>query len=132
MNTFGTVYMSTVGCGIVYMELNDGSGPIETTTTTSTTTTTGDTTTTTTNTTTSTTTSGQIDDDVYYGDLNLDNTISMIDIVYLNKYIAGVSTLNEQQEKNANCYAADTEINAQDSTALMNRISQAIDSLPVF
>ena len=60
MNTFGTVYMSTVGCGIVYMA-QSGTDPIPGTTTTTTKTTTATTTTTTTNgssdtTTTSTTT----------------------------------------------------------------------------
>ncbi|MDY2509589.1 MAG: dockerin type I repeat-containing protein, partial [Ruminococcus callidus] len=48
MNEFGTVYMSTVGCGIVYMQSAAGSiDPKPTTTTTTTTTETGETTTTT-------------------------------------------------------------------------------------
>ncbi len=50
MNEFGTVYMSTVGCGIVYMQSAAGSvdpKPTTTTTTTTTTTETGETTTTT-------------------------------------------------------------------------------------
>lgn len=46
MNTFGTVYMSTVGCGIVYMA-QSGTDPIPGTTTTTTKTTTATTTTTT-------------------------------------------------------------------------------------
>ena len=42
MNKFGMVYMSTVGCGIVYMDSSDGTDPkpVTTTTTTATTTTT--------------------------------------------------------------------------------------------
>lgn len=47
MNEFGTVYMSTVGCGIVYMQSAGGTDPKPTTTTTTTTTTTDETTTTT-------------------------------------------------------------------------------------
>lgn len=47
MNTFGTVYMSTVGCGIVYMQLGEGGEEPITSTTTTTKTTTKTTTTTT-------------------------------------------------------------------------------------
>lgn len=47
MNKFGMVYMSTVGCGIVYMDSSDGTDPKPVTTTTTTTTTTSTTTTTT-------------------------------------------------------------------------------------
>ena len=45
MNKFGMVYMSTVGCGIVYMDSSDGTDPKPTTTTTTTATTTTTTTT---------------------------------------------------------------------------------------
>ncbi len=97
-----------------------------------TTTTTGNknTTTTTTTTTATTTKSGQIPN-VVYGDLNLDNTLSMIDIVYLNKFIAGAMDLNDQQLANAQCYISDPEINGRDANALMQRLAEQIKVLPV-
>ena len=99
-------------------------------TTSSSETTTNTTTTTTDTTTTTTTTSNENPGDVIPGDLNLDKTLSMIDLVYLNKYIAGSTTLNETQEKNAECFI-DGEINGNDATALMKRIANQISSLPV-
>jgi len=97
------------------------------TTTISTTETTKDTTTETT-----TTTTAFIPGEVKYGDLNLDDSISMLDLVYLNKYIANVLTLEPTQLANADCYDDGTKaINANDATALMNRLAQSISSLPV-
>ncbi len=147
MNTFGKVYMSTVGCGIVYMQLNDGTtpGPKPTTTkpTTTTTTTTSnskETTTTTTVTTTgskttsatTTTTTGTNTTplDVLHGDVNLDGGVSLIDLVYLNKFLAKSMTFNEQQMANASCLD-DGEINAGDSSALQKYIIEEIDALPI-
>ena len=92
--------------------------------------TTGDTTTTTTTTTTNTTTTGG-NPDVLYGDTNLDGAISMVDLVYLNKFIAGVITFNDQQLANAQCFISDLEINGRDANALMMRLAEQIDSLPV-
>lgn len=158
MNTFGTVYMSTVGCGIVYMSLG-GSNPVtpgSTTTTSKTTTTTttittdngsSDATTTTTTTTgkttvsTSTTakttaTSGKdttttsVNPDILYGDLNLDGSVSMVDVIYLNKSLAGIIKLNAQQTLNANC-CADEVISSGDSMALLKYLVHAVTELPV-
>lgn len=176
MNTFGTVYMSTVGCGIVYMSIGNGTvkPPVSTTTkpatTTSTTTTTTEepvssattttttkagttevpasttpaqdtttsttmttasvvTTTSTTTTTVSKTTSGK-PLDVLYGDTNLDGSISMVDVVYLNKYNAGSLKFNDQQMANADCLF-DNVINSADSTALLKYTVKKLDTLPV-
>lgn len=96
---------------------------IVTATTETTTVTSGSTTTTTSNTT-------GIISDVKYGDTNLDESISMIDLVYLNKYIAGVINFNDQQNANADCFKDDI-IDPSDSTALMHRISGQIETLPV-
>ena len=93
----------------------------ETTTTTTTTTTTG----------TDTTTTDKAPDNVKYGDINLDDSISMIDLVYLNKYLASSMKLNEQQLANAQCHISDLEINGKDATALMQRLADQIPSLPV-
>ena len=91
MDEFGTVYMSTVGCGIVYGRISDGSPkPVTTTTRTTATTTTTKATTTTASTTkasdtskpsgssttkpTSTTTAPK---NVKYGDVNCDETVDL-------------------------------------------------------
>ena len=111
-------------------------GVVGTTTTTETTTTTTETTTTTTDTTTTTSGTGTSDTgsvpgDVLYGDTNLDGTLSMIDIVYLNKFISGAMELNDQQLANAQCYISDPEINGRDANALMQRLAEQIKVLPV-
>ena len=64
------------------------------------------------------------------GDTNLDDNVSMIDVVYLNKYNAGVIKFNEQQMRNAECMA-DGRIDSSDSMALLKFLVHKIDSLPV-
>ena len=64
------------------------------------------------------------------GDVNIDGSRSMLDIVYLNKYIAGIIQLNEQQIIHADTFK-DSEINAKDSTALMKLLAGQIKVLPV-
>ncbi|MBO5227091.1 MAG: hypothetical protein J6B17_03255 [Ruminococcus sp.] len=127
-------------------------GSTETTTTTTTTTTTktetttttskttvsttsngGDNTTATTTKTTTTTTASSslnIDPNAVYGDVNLDGAVSLVDVVYLNKFIAGSVKLNDQQQKNADCVLDDI-VNASDMTALLKFCVEAIDSIPV-
>ena len=111
-----------------------GGGDITTGTTTSNTTVSSNTTTTTTTTTTSgsntTTNSGQLPN-VVYGDTNLDGVLSMIDIVYLNKYLASSLKFNDQQMANAQCHISDLAINGKDATALMQRLADQIEQLPV-
>ena len=143
MNEFGTVYMSTVGCGIVYMQSAGGTDPKPTTTTTTTTTTTDETTTTTsgTGTTTSdtatttsgtgTTTSGDTNDLI--GDTNLDGKVDLLDAIYLNKHLAQQITLEGQALRNANCNQADgtPTVDEVDGTALINYVVMLITKLPV-
>ncbi|MDD6268713.1 MAG: glycoside hydrolase family 9 protein [Oscillospiraceae bacterium] len=104
----------------------------DTTTTTTTTTTSGsDTTTSGSNTTTTTTTkTSNISGDVLIGDTNLDGTVSMIDVIYLNKYLAGVIKFNDQQMANAQC-AADGQINSGDTMALLKYLVHKVETLPV-
>lgn len=116
------------------------SGSDTTTTTTNTDTTT--TTTVTTNDTTTvssdsssetTTTTTAIPGDVKHGDLNLDDTISMVDLVYLNKYLASSLKFNDQQMKSADCYDDGKKIiNGNDATALMERLAERVPSLPIY
>ncbi len=157
MNEFGTVYMSTVGGGIVYMSLSSGTNPNpdKTTTTTAATTTstaitttvssestTGETTassnttaitsgnteTTAIETTVTTTVSDEMN--VLYGDTNLDNQVTLVDLVYLNKNFAGNGvTFNAQQKANADCFY-DGIINASDATSLLKFLGEKISALP--
>ena len=143
MNEFGTVYMSTVGCGIVYMQSAGGTDPKPTTTTATTTTTTDETTTTTsgTGTTTSdtatttggivTTTSGNTDDLI--GDTNLDGKVDLLDAICLNKHLAQQITLDGQAYRNANCNQADgtPTVDEADGTALVSYVVMLITKLPV-
>lgn len=77
-----------------------------------------------------TTTTVAISGDVYYGDINLDGSRSMTDIVYLNKSLSNIISLNEQQLKNADCYK-DSNISAADSDALLKYLIEKLDSLPL-
>ncbi len=94
------------------------------------TTTTTDTTTTTTETTTETTTTIKGDPEVFCGDINLDGQITLLDVVYLNKGIAGSVILSAEQNANADT-CADGVINASDAGALLKYVVEAIEVLPV-
>ena len=97
--------------------------PAETTTT-STTTTTGGTET--------TAKTSTVPSDVRYGDVNLDSTVSLVDVVYLNKALANSITLNDQAKKNANCCTdAEGMLNAADATVLLKYIVEIVKELPV-
>lgn len=159
MNTFGTVYMSTVGCGIVVGTLENSDPPKPVTTDTTSNTTTTKATTTTTKTTTTTTTgstvattkpvtssnvtatsiepatettpssSGTTDSSILYGDVNLDGNVGLVDAVLLNKAVADVVTLNDQARRNADCNA-NGEVNGSDAITLLMFLTQIIDVLP--
>ncbi|MGN0630333.1 MAG: dockerin type I repeat-containing protein, partial [Ruminococcus sp.] len=85
---------------------------------------------TTTETETSTTTETVPVGDVKYGDVNLDDSISVLDVIYLNKYLAKILKLNDQQMANADC-CNDTVINSTDASILLRYTIKKIDSLPV-
>ncbi|MGN0630564.1 MAG: glycosyl hydrolase [Ruminococcus sp.] len=108
--------------------------PVTTTTTSSTTTTTVTTVTkdtaTTSETTSTTTVTGNIPVTVKAGDVNLDGGISVIDVIYLNKYLAKIINLNDAQLANAEC-VTDTVINSSDASTLLKYIVGKIASLPV-
>ena len=92
----------------------------------STTTTTVTTTTATETSATSTTDSGE----VKYGDINLDDKISVLDVIYINKYLADIINLNEAQMANSDC-VKDNVINTSDASALLKYTIEKIESLPV-
>lgn len=122
---------------------------------TTTTTTTGDTTTTTTTTTTVTETdttedttdstatetmtdtatntetaaSTVLTSDVFYGDVNLDGTISLADVILFNKANAGSVALNEQATLNADCDGSGS-VSTEDALVLLRFLVQLVDVLP--
>lgn len=105
---------------------------ITTTTTTTTTTKLTETTTTTTTTTkpTETTTGGGDVKGAVIGDVNLDGSVSLVDVVYLNKGLAGSVKMNEQQNINAEC-VSDGKLSSLDATALLKFCVESIKTLPV-
>ena len=110
--------------------------PTETTTTTTTTTT--ETTSTETEATTAsetttvsetTTTTTDADTDTNYGDVNLDGKVDLMDVIMMNKYLAGQITLSEQAVKNADVNT-DGSLGDSDSTTLMQFVLMMIPDLP--
>ena len=66
----------------------------------------------------------------FYGDVNLDGKVDILDAVYLNRYLATLIQFSNAQVANADCYQ-DGVLNDQDTTALMQFIILLIDDLPV-
>ncbi len=93
MNEFGTMYMSTVGCGIVYGRLSGGSDVPPTSSTT-----------------TSTVTASSVNGNVLWGDANCDKTVNLADAILImqakanpNKYsLTEQGTLNADVDENGN------------------------------
>ncbi len=79
--------------------------------------------------TTVTTTTG-VEDDIDYGDINLDGVKTIVDLVALNKYLAKVVELNPQQMANADC-VADGQVTGTDASALLQFLVEKLDKLPV-
>jgi hypothetical protein len=103
---------------------------VTTTATTVTTTETTQTTGTTEKTTETTASSKQPDEEGRCGDVNLDDVVSLVDVVCLNKYLAGSVTLNDTALSNADC-CDDGAVNGSDVTALLKYVVESIDVLPV-
>ena len=93
MNEFGTMYMSTVGCGIVYGRLSGGSDVPPTSSTT-----------------TSSVTASSVNGNVLWGDANCDKTVNLADAILImqakanpNKYsLTEQGTLNADVDENGN------------------------------
>lgn len=115
--------------------IKSSSGSDETTTTTTTisstyTTTTTTTITTNTNDTTTTTSTSDKPGSVKFGDVNLDDKITMIDMVYMNKYLTGSIKFNEKQLANGDC-ANNGTVDSGDATALLMFLGEKVDILPI-
>ena len=122
----------TIDSITVYTDAYNGSG--QTTTTVSTTKatankTTASTTTTTKQTTTATNGPKPSVKASLYGDVNLDGRVDITDAVLLNKKVAGVVILNDQQYANADC-CTDDGVGQADSTVLLQFLVSIVKTLP--
>ena len=64
------------------------------------------------------------------GDVNLDKSVDIMDVIALNKYLLGSSKLDTEQQANANVMADDV-IDSTDSLTLIKYVVEIIDALPV-
>lgn len=107
MNEYGTVYMSTVGCGIVYGKIASDTPP---------------------------TTSE--DEELIYGDANDNGDVEVADAVFILQAIADPSNAEfkrtETGDKQANCSSPKTSgVDAQDALAIQQYMAEIIEELPV-
>ena len=122
----------TIDSITVYTDAYSGSGQITTTVSTTKATTnktTASTTTTTKQTTTATNGPKPSVKASLYGDVNLDGRVDITDAVLLNKKVAGVVILNDQQYANADC-CTDDGVGQADSTVLLQFLVSIVKTLP--
>jgi len=72
-----------------------------------------------------------VPENAFLGDVNLDNAVSLADLIMFQKYWRGALVFNEQQLVNANVEVSDAELNDQDTHALLQFLIGTIDALPV-
>ena len=129
MDEYGKLYMSTVGCGIVYGQLSASSPEPKVTTTTTKTTTSKSTTTK--STVTTTTVSGKI----RWGDANLDDKVTVADAVAILQHVALVDKygLKGQALANADVYNNGDGVTAKDALVIQQIDAKIYteDQLPV-
>ena len=65
-----------------------------------------------------------------FGDMNADGLITLIDVLYLNKYVAGTITISDNQKALADV-CSDGTINSSDASVLLQYTIEAITSIPV-
>ena len=123
----------TIDSITVYTDAYNGSGQTTTVSTTKATTATNKTTASTTTTTKQTTTATNGPKPSVkaslYGDVNLDGRVDITDAVLLNKKVAGVVILNDQQYANADC-CTDDGVGQADSTVLLQFLVSIVRTLP--
>lgn len=111
LDEYGKVYMSTVGCGIVYGEIagsqtikpTDPPKPTET----------------------KPSDTNEPDKDTFYGDSNCDGEVDILDVIALNKYLLGSSKLSKQGEINANVDNSE-KIDSTDSLNILKCVVKLI------
>ncbi len=106
MNTFGTVYMSTVGCGIVVGTAtgSDVEDPDPT--------------------------DGGSDLEANYGDVDCNGTVNILDVIELCQASMGTIELTEQAAVNADVDLNDT-VNGSDALHIMKFLVKLNDGLPI-
>lgn len=65
------------------------------------------------------------------GDVNLDGSVSIVDVVMLNKAVMGVETLNDQQKKNGEVDGDASALGAGDSLTILKHLVDLIPELPL-
>ena len=115
MNEFGTMYMSTVGCGIVYGKLSDGTVTPPTTTKPQ------------------QTTTKPADSNIKYGDANCDGAVDVADVVLIKCYLINNNKykISADGVKNADVQNSGSGLNTQDALAIQKYTLKMIDELPV-
>ncbi|MBQ7013399.1 MAG: dockerin type I repeat-containing protein, partial [Oscillospiraceae bacterium] len=77
-----------------------------------------------------TTTTEPIEDEVFYGDVNGDGGVSIVDVIMLNKAVLGSETLSSGQKRNADCNL-DGLADANDSLIILKHLVDLILELPL-
>ena len=130
-NNASVEYGTAVSNGaVVVVGQTTATKPTTTTTSDTTTVTTTETKPTTTETSDTTAPTQTPDNTVLVGDTNLDGIVGMVDLVYMNKFMAKQITFNANQEANAEC-VADGKLDGSDANALLKFLVLAIKNLPV-
>lgn len=108
MNEFGKVYMSTVGCGIVYGQLSGNTDP-------------------------TTKPTGSTSADILYGDANLDGSVDIADAVAVASYVGDskANALKAQGLVNADVQGNGNGVNASDALTIQQYIAGVLKELPV-
>ena len=108
MNEFGKVYMSTVGCGIVYGQLSGNTDP-------------------------TTKPTGSTSADTLYGDANLDGAVDIADAVAVASYVGDskANALKAQGLINADVQGNGNGVNASDALTIQQYIAGVLKELPV-
>ncbi|MDD6430967.1 MAG: dockerin type I repeat-containing protein, partial [Ruminococcus sp.] len=65
-----------------------------------------------------------------YGDVNVNGQVTIVDVVLLNKAIAGKAELSEQAFLNADCGNVDQVLDEHDLNALMQYLVGIVQQLP--
>lgn len=78
---------------------------------------------------TTTVTEPTVIDDIVYGDVNVDGSVTIADAVLLNKYLVNSAVLTGMQLKNADAYK-NGSVNSADTLAILKFIVGTYDKLP--
>lgn len=75
-----------------------------------------------------------IENDVIYGDCNLDSKVDLSDIILLNKYLSGQIALTRKQMEFVNCNQVDgtSVVDDADAEALLQFVIFSVDKLPIW